>query len=209
MIKWIRIETAPIGMNTYLLENEKRECLIFDVGGSPKQIIERIQSKNLQPLAIVLTHAHFDHIEGIDTLYETFSLPIYMSKKEKDWLTDGTLNGSQYFYSRTIGAFKPKEIYFLEPGMQQIGSFIFEVRNTPGHSPGSLSFYFEKERFAVTGDALFYGSIGRTDLAYGDHKQLIQSIQEQLLSMSNEVTVLPGHGETTTIGFERTHNPFL
>ena len=186
MIKWIRIETAPIGMNTYLLENEKRECLIFDVGGSPKQIIE-----------------------GIDTLYETFSLPIYMSKKEKDWLTDGTLNGSQYFYSRTIGAFKPKEIYFLEPGMQQIGSFIFEVRNTPGHSPGSLSFYFEKERFAVTGDALFYGSIGRTDLAYGDHKQLIQSIQEQLLSMSNEVTVLPGHGETTTIGFERTHNPFL
>lgn len=209
MMKWTQIETAPIGMNTYILENEKKECLVVDVGGSPDKIIEVIQSKKLHPIAIVLTHAHFDHIEGIDQFFDTYTLPVYMSKKEEDWLTDGRLNSSELFYSRTVGAFQPKDIRFLASGMTKIGSFMFEVKQTPGHSPGGLSFYFEKEKVVVSGDALFKGSIGRTDLAYGDHKQLIRSIQNELLTLSNEVVILPGHGPISTIGFERNHNPFL
>lgn len=208
-MKWTRIETAPIGMNTYILENETKECLIVDVGGSPQRIVETIQEKGLTPIAILLTHAHFDHIEGVDELFKTYSLPVYLCEKEREWLTEGKLNSSELFYSRTVGAFSPKDIRPLEEGEMQIGSFSFEVRFTPGHSPGGASFYFAKDKVVVTGDALFQGSIGRTDLAYGDHKQLIRSIQNKLLPLSNEVTVLPGHGNTSTIGFEKKNNPFL
>lgn len=208
-MKWTQIETAPIGMNTYVLENEKKECIIVDVGGSPQKIVEIIQSKGLNPIAILLTHAHFDHIEGIDTLYKSYAVPVYLCEKEKEWLTDGQVNGSELFFSRTIGAFAPTDIRFLQEGEMQVGDFVFEVRFTPGHSPGGVSFYFSKEKVVITGDALFQGSIGRTDLAYGDHKQLIRSIQTQLLTLSNEVTVLPGHGGTSSIGFEKKSNPFL
>lgn len=208
-MKWTRIETTPIGMNTYILENEKKECIIVDVGGSPQKIIEVIENKGLNPIAILLTHAHFDHIEGIDAVYQSYALPVYLCEKEKEWLTDGRVNGSELFFSKTIGAFAPTDIRFLKEGEMQLGEFQFEVRFTPGHSPGSVSFYFAKEKVVITGDALFQGSIGRTDLAYGDYQQLIRSIQTKLLSLSNEVVVLPGHGGSSTIGFERKGNPFL
>lgn len=209
MLKWNQIPLGPLQTNCYLVNDKDGSCLVVDPGAEPQKLISIIEEHNLKPICILLTHAHFDHIGAVDGIREEYQIPVYIHVKEADWLADPSLNGSQYFMmSKTIRA-RQADHLFGEEGDVSIGNFTFSLFYTPGHSPGSVSFYFPDGQFVVAGDALFQGSIGRTDLPGGNHNQLLNSIHEKLLVLPEETAVLPGHGPVTTIGNEMDSNPFL
>ncbi|MBM7620215.1 glyoxylase-like metal-dependent hydrolase (beta-lactamase superfamily II) [Bacillus tianshenii] len=207
-MKWMQLPLGPLQTNAYLLINSKRECLVIDPGSEGEALIQYIEEKGWTPLAVLLTHAHFDHIGAVDSVRDHWKVPVYLHKKEKNWLMDPSLNGSQFFQLGAITA-KPADILIQEEGNLIISDFTLEVLFTPGHSPGSVSFYHEESKVVFAGDALFAGSIGRTDLPGGDHNRLIKSIHDKLLVLPEETTVLSGHGMTTTIEREMDSNPFL
>lgn len=209
MMNIYQLPLGPLQTNAYLLHDEQtNELLIIDPGSDGEQVIEKIRTLNASPLAILLTHAHFDHIGAVDKLREHYQIPVYLHKNEEDWLQDSSLNGSNRFGMPEV-IVKPADVIIESEQKKTIGSFSFEILETPGHSPGSLSYLFKDEGFVASGDALFYQSIGRTDLPFGDHETLLQSIQQKLLRLPKDTIVAPGHGPKTTIGFEGDNNPFL
>ncbi|WP_404458582.1 MBL fold metallo-hydrolase [Sutcliffiella horikoshii] len=207
-MKWKQLTLGPLQTNAYLLINERKECLIFDPGSEGQAFNSYLEENALKPLAILLTHAHFDHIGAVDAVRKHWDVPVYVHKKEKNWLGDPSLNGSQFFQLGPITA-NPADHLIQSEDKLVISNFELEVLFTPGHSPGSVSFYHEASKVVFAGDALFAGSIGRTDLPGGNHDQLIQSIHNKLLTLPEETTVLSGHGMTTTIEKEMDSNPFL
>jgi hydroxyacylglutathione hydrolase len=208
-MKWFRLPLGPLQTNCYILSEADGTCLIFDPGEEGRKLHNWLREKKLKPIAILLTHAHFDHIGAVDYIRDSYQIPVYIHVKESKWLSDPALNGSQNFMMVQPIRVKEADNYFQKEGTLLIGSFQIQVLETPGHSPGSVSFYFEENRIVVSGDALFQGSIGRTDLAGGNHKQLIQSIHEKLLTLPEDTIVLSGHGPETIIEDEMDTNPFL
>lgn len=208
----LKIHTYPLGpvqTNCYIIEHENKTCLIVDPGEEGQRLIDELTRLHLQPIAILLTHAHFDHIGAVDILRDHYHIPLYVHENEQDWLEDPTLNGSaKYVQLPDVSNRKPEHTIHQE-GPMQLGSFTFDVRHTPGHSPGSISFVFENEEFAIVGDTLFREGIGRTDLVGGDTALLLQSIHSKLLSLDDDVTIFPGHGPATTPAQEKEMNPFL
>lgn len=207
-MKWHRLVVGPLQENTYIIWNDEREGLIIDPGSESKRIIDFIHEKHIKPLAILLTHAHFDHIGAVDAVRDAFKIPVYIHKNEEDWLEDPNKNGSKHFPLGIVSARKAEHILEEEQHLT-LGKFHLQIFETPGHSPGSMSFYFQKENVVFSGDALFQGSIGRTDLPFGNYQQLIQSIHDKLLVLPEETVVCPGHGPETTIQAEMNSNPFL
>ncbi|TDM34860.1 MBL fold metallo-hydrolase [Macrococcoides canis] len=202
-----KIALGMIETNCYILENEQ-EILIVDPGSEPERLIETIGNTDKKVSGVLLTHAHFDHIGAVDAICSHYQCALYMSRIEKYFLTDPLKNGSekfrQYGIEPVIVNQQPK---YLDNGVQQIGTFSFEVRHTPGHSPGSLSFIFKN--FAIVGDTLFKEGIGRTDLYQGDTSQLLSSIDRELFSLDEACIICPGHGPETTVGYEKVNNPYL
>ncbi|MEE1106688.1 MBL fold metallo-hydrolase [Macrococcoides canis] len=202
-----KIALGMIETNCYILENEQ-EILIVDPGSEPERLIETIGNTDKKVSGVLLTHAHFDHIGAVDAICSHYQCALYMSQIEKYFLTDPLKNGSekfrQYGIEPVIVNQQPK---YLDNGVQQIGTFSFEVRHTPGHSPGSLSFIFKN--FAIVGDTLFKEGIGRTDLYQGDTSQLLSSIDRELFSLDEACIICPGHGPETTVGYEKVNNPYL
>jgi glyoxylase-like metal-dependent hydrolase (beta-lactamase superfamily II) len=145
----------------------------------------------------------------VDEVRAHYKIPVYIHENEEEWLSDPSLNGSQYFTSKNLLRVNNADILLSKEEEIKVGDITFSVFETPGHSPGSISYYFEKDGFVVSGDVLFRGSIGRTDLKKGNSSQLLKSIHEKLLSLPEETLVLPGHGPTTTIAEEMDSNPFL
>ena len=198
----------PLQTNAYILTNEQNECIIFDPGHEGEKLVTYLQEEQLKPLAVLLTHAHFDHIGAVDAVRDAFHIPVYVHKEEADWLGDATVNGSQIFMmNRSITA-KPADHIIDAEGALAIGSFNFEIFETPGHSPGSISYYCKEANAVFSGDVLFQMSIGRTDLPGGSFAELIGSIEEKLFVLPDETAVLCGHGPETSIGFEKENNPF-
>ncbi|MFS0861546.1 MBL fold metallo-hydrolase [Fredinandcohnia sp. 179-A 10B2 NHS] len=209
-MKWQRIPLGPLQTNAYILTNDKKECVIFDPGGDGKWLVSVLRQQNVKPIAILLTHAHFDHIGAIDDIRNNWSIPIYIHEKEKDWLVDPALNRSSYFMPGHEISVKGEEVHTLQKeGTFIVDSFTFDLFYTPGHSPGSVSFYNKELGVVFSGDALFSGSIGRTDLPGGNHDQLLSSIHSKLLTLPEDTIVLSGHGPETTIEAEMDSNPFL
>jgi hydroxyacylglutathione hydrolase len=208
-MKWIRIPLGPLQTNCYVLSQQDGSCLIIDPGEEGPKLHNWLKGKKLTPLAVLLTHAHFDHIGAVDMIREAYQIPVYIHHKESKWLGDPSLNGSQNFMTALPIRVKEADAYLKEEGEMEIGSFRFVVLETPGHSPGSVSYYFKHENLVVSGDALFQGSIGRTDLVGGNHNQLIKSIHEKLLTLPEDTLVLSGHGPETLIEDEMNSNPFL
>lgn len=208
-MKWKQVPLGPLQTNCYLVYAEDQSCLIVDPGDNPKKLIKMIDQLELKPEAILLTHAHFDHIGAVDSIRDKYAIQVYIHDKEKDWLTDPALNGSKHFMMQDSITARAADHLIKDEGEMSIGKFAFELFETPGHSPGSISINFPKDNFVIAGDALFNGSIGRTDLPGGNHNQLIRSIHDRLLVLPEETEVLPGHGPTTTIGHEMDSNPFL
>lgn len=208
-MEWKQIPLGPLQTNAYVLYNENKEAVIFDPGGEGEKLNQWLKSEGLNPLAILLTHAHFDHIGAVDEVREFWDIPVYIHKKEKDWLMDPKKNGSARYMG--INAVKLKKADFLikEEENLEIGSFHFEVFETPGHSPGSVSYYFSRLDIVFSGDVLFAGGIGRTDLPGGNYEVLIASINNKLMKLPEKTIVGSGHGSLTTIGMEMDSNPFL
>jgi len=208
-MKWSQIPLGVLQTNCYVVEGPDQSCLIFDPGSEGKKLIKWLSKRELKPMAIFLTHAHFDHIGAVEDIRNHYRIPVYVHEEEEDWLRDPGLNGSKYFMMQEQVKANNADYILKKEDNIKMGSFEFSVYETPGHSPGSVSYYFQESGFVISGDALFRGSIGRTDLPGGNHKQLIKSIHEKLLFLPEETVVLSGHGPETTIGEEMDSNPFL
>lgn len=209
MLKIDRLELGPVQTNCYIVSAEDQHCIIFDPGEEAGKIQAVIKRKQLKPLAILLTHAHFDHIGAVDELRELYKVPVYLHHKERDFLGTPKLNGSAKYAVVPDYRVAPADKLITDEKTLAIGPFTMELFHTPGHSPGSVSFYFPQDRFAIVGDTLFSGSIGRTDLAEGSESVLLQSIRTSLLTLPDETFLFPGHGPETTPKEESQFNPFL
>lgn len=199
-----RLPLGPLGTNGYIISSGSY-ALIVDPGGDPEKMVSYIKEEGLEPKAILLTHAHFDHIGGLEVIRSHYDIDVYIHELENDWLMDPDLNGSSRYMFGNISA-KPAD-EFLTVGTNKIEPFEFEVFHTPGHSPGSVSFIFKD--FVLSGDVLFQNGIGRTDLPGGDMQTLEKSIRDKLYRLPINMIVYPGHGERTTIGNEKQSNPFF
>ncbi|MEK5441842.1 MBL fold metallo-hydrolase [Fredinandcohnia sp. FSL W7-1320] len=208
-MKWQRIPLGPLQTNAYILTNSNKKCLIFDPGGDGQRLNTILRQQGLIPVAVLLTHAHFDHIGAIDDVKANWDVPVYIHEKEKNWLKDPALNGSAYFIPGQEILSKAEPTILPKEGSIEISDFHLELYYTPGHSPGSVSYYYQELGVVFSGDALFQGSIGRTDLPGGSHEQLLSSIHKKLLTLPEETIVLSGHGPETTIEAEMDSNPFL
>ncbi|MGC6767833.1 MBL fold metallo-hydrolase [Enterococcus sp. LJL128] len=207
MLKIEQIKTGIIEENCYLIYNDK-SLLIVDPGAQAQKLLDAISKINKTPLAILLTHTHYDHIGAVEELRKTFDIPVYVSPLEQDWLSNPQMNLSGLARHDDLPdiVVQPAE-YEFEMKDYTIGGMSFTVVPTPGHSIGSVSFIFDD--FVVTGDALFRGSIGRTDLPTGNQEQLLHSIRTYLFTLPDEFPAYSGHGEATTIGHEKKTNPFF
>ncbi|WP_449536969.1 MBL fold metallo-hydrolase [Ferdinandcohnia sp. Marseille-Q9671] len=208
-MKWQRIPLGPLQTNAYILANSKKDCVIFDPGGDGQKLIALLRKQALTPIAVLLTHAHFDHIGAVDDVCTNWDVPVYIHDKEKNWLKDPALNGSSFFIPGHETSSKVEATVLPKEGAFTVGAFTFDLLHTPGHSPGSVSYYCKELGVVFSGDALFSGSIGRTDLPGGNHDQLLDSIHKKLLTLPEETIVLSGHGPESTIEAEMDHNPFL
>jgi len=201
------LSLGPIGTNCYIVSKQD-QCLIFDPGAQPEVIIQYVSENNLNPLAILLTHAHFDHIGAVDAIRKEYDIGVYLHEAEHDWLEKPELNRSVLFFGEAGAVRTAKPDKLINIGPYEIGSFTFEAVHTPGHSPGSVSFIFHDESVVISGDTLFNQGIGRTDLPEGSFTLLMQSIFNQLYTLADHFVVYPGHGPSTTIGSEKYSNPF-
>ncbi|AOM82642.1 hypothetical protein BBEV_1277 [Salisediminibacterium beveridgei] len=182
---------------------------MIDPGGEEDRVNALLQERSLKLKAIWLTHAHFDHIGAVQPLREKWDCPVYLHEEEKDWLVNPTLNGSGLFAGIEKIAAEPAEELIKAEGILGDGGFACEVYHTPGHSPGSVSFYFNEENVIFSGDVLFMAGVGRTDLPGGDQETLMRTIQMRMLTLPANTSVANGHGPLTTIGDEKRSNPFL
>jgi hydroxyacylglutathione hydrolase len=201
----------PVQENTYVLYNEKRECCIIDPGcyfpEEKAKLKATIEKAGWKPVLLLNTHCHLDHVFGNQFVYDTWGLPLHIHEKEKPVLDFAPQSGQMW--QMPVDNYEGPLIYLKEGTTIKTGEDELEIRFTPGHSPGSVSFYHEAGGFVIGGDVLFNGSIGRTDLPGGDFDILINSIQTQLFTLPDETKVYSGHGPVTTIGFEKMNNPFV
>lgn len=201
------LSLGPIGTNCYIVSYHE-QCLIFDPGAEAKVVEKYINDHQLEPQAILLTHAHFDHVGAVDSLRKRYKIDVYLHEAEEDWLEKPELNRSVLFFGEAGAVRTAKPDRLIDVGRWEIGNFNFEVVHTPGHSPGSVSYIFHDAQFVISGDTLFNQGIGRTDLPEGDFQQLMLSIFNHLYTLPDDFTVYPGHGPETSIGSEKHSNPF-
>jgi len=201
----------PVEENTYILYNEKKECCIIDPGfyfpAEREKFEGFIEETNLQPTLLLNTHCHLDHVFGNKFVHDTWGLSLHIHEKEKQMLDLAPASGEMW--QLPFENYEGELIFIKETSGIKIGKDELEIRFAPGHSPGHVCFYDEADGFAISGDVLFHGSIGRTDLPGGDFHTLINSIQTQLFTLPDETKIYCGHGPMTTVGFEKMNNPFV
>ncbi|WP_425145576.1 MBL fold metallo-hydrolase [Deinococcus sp.] len=199
------LTTGPIQENAVLVWGPQRLGFLIDPGDEAPRILAWIRQLGVSVQAILLTHAHFDHIGAVQPLREALGVPVYLHPGGADLYRLGAASAARWNlpFVQPDAADHP-----LSAGQQlQAGGLILTVRDLPGHAPGHV--VFVGEGFAVVGDTLFAGSVGRTDLPGGDHALLVSGIRRELLSLPDELALYPGHGGPTTVGRERASNPFL
>ena len=201
---------GPFAENTYVLR-EDGESLLVDPGfiedSEYRQVKSAILDNDSSLKAVLLTHAHVDHLLGLDRVLDDFDVPVYLSDKDR-YLWNNFPSQAAMFGFRSEGfSFEPEPLNVQKDW--KIGNFSFDVRYTPGHAPDHLSLYSREDEAVISGDALFKEGIGRTDLYKGDFNTLETSIREQLYTLPDETVVYAGHGPATTIGHEKKANPFV
>ena len=205
----MRIVQIPNGQfveNCYLVVDERAgECAIVDPGEEAGLILHKLAATSAKPVAIWLTHAHIDHVLGVPRVAAETGVPVWLHAADRP-LYDAVPEQAQWF-GLAAPALPPPDRTFAHGDTVRVGELAFGVRHTPGHSPGSVSLV--GPGVVLSGDVLFAGSIGRTDLPGGDFDTLIASIERELLSLPDATIVYTGHGPETTVGRERRSNPFL
>ena len=203
----------PLGTNcTVLWADGSRFCTVADPGMSSddgeKELLDFFSREGLTPDAILLTHGHFDHVWGVERLLARFSVPVYMHPADKGILADGA---SAFRGMQSMKVFRHNfpTVDVADGSVVTAGGVSWKVLHTPGHTPGGVCYWSQENNLLLSGDTLFAGSIGRTDLVGGDYDRLMASIKEKLLNLPGETDVIPGHGQPTSIAREGMYNPFL
>lgn len=208
MIEVVPFTLGPVQENSYLVrQQDGNSAVIFDPGDEAPRLIEAIDRLGVRLEAILLTHTHFDHVGAVAPLARHFGAPVYCPELEREVLLDV----NRYVPWPGFGPFENHDPEQLVSGGERISlaGLDFDVVFTPGHSPGHVTWALADGSGLFSGDVLFQGSIGRTDLPFGDHQRLLQSISELLERYGDETQVFPGHMGVTTLGAERATNPFL
>lgn len=209
-IENVTVKQLVLGMvstNCYIVSNQDtREAIVVDPADSPEQITAVLKQEGLKLVAILLTHGHFDHIYAASALAQEYHVMIYAYKEEKELLEDAHIN-----YSYEVG--RPvivKADYFVEDKeVLIVAGMHITCIHTPGHTEGSVCYYWNDYHFLVSGDTLFLESLGRTDLPTGNGRKIIESIKNRLFSLEGDTIVFPGHGDKTTIAYEKKNNPYV
>jgi hydroxyacylglutathione hydrolase len=207
----VKFVFSPFYENTYILYDETKKCVIIDPGcyddKERKRLVELIESRDLIPVRLINTHCHIDHIFGNKFVSELYKLPLESHKDEQQMIEYSELKAGNY--GVTLEKSPNISVFWDEGDVITFGNSELEVLFTPGHSPASISFYNRKGNFIIGGDVLFRESIGRTDLQGGSFETLANSIRTKFFTLPDETKVYSGHGEVTTVGHEKTNNPFL
>lgn len=185
-----------------------KKAAVIDPGGDVDEIVAALDKQGLTLEKVLLTHGHFDHAGGAAELAEMFDVPVEGPQEEEKFLLD-VIEMQGFKWGVAGGRNVEPDRWLADGDTVTIGELTLDVIHTPGHTPGHVVFFHAPSRFAIVGDVLFKGSIGRTDFPRGDHDTLIRSIKEKLLPLGDDVTFLPGHGPLSTFGNERRTNPFL
>ena len=200
----LQMVTGQIQENAYLIIHDSLEAVLVDPGDNAQEILEIIKLEKANVKAILLTHAHFDHVGAVQATREALKCPVYLH--EDAWVSYSRAHIAPARYNLP---FVQPEVpdHKLEVGVIQIGELEFNALFTPGHAPGHIALY-SSAGFVLSGDALFHGSVGRTDIPGADTELLLERIRTQLYTLPDETVVLSGHGRSTTIGREKASNPF-
>ncbi len=209
-MKDMKVGQCCVGMvrtNCYGLLNEQtKEMIIVDPGDDPETVASLAARMEGRPVAILLTHGHFDHIMAVEALKEKYQIPVYAGLEEEDVLADPALNKTDLL--RRPMSVRP-EVLLKDEEEFNLAGLSLRAYHTPGHTKGSMCYYFPEESVLVSGDTLFCESVGRTDLPTGSSRQIIESLRRLLKILPEETDVLPGHESATTIGHEKRYNPFV
>ena len=206
MLPLQRFTVGPLQENCYLLtDDETKGAVLIDPGDEAPRLIQALKGYTLQE--IWLTHAHFDHVGALAELQEAYDVPTHLHPADEPLLASAASSAARF----GLQLKQPKVDYqpLADAQVLSFGDHEVHCLFTPGHAPGHIAFYIPDQGIVLAGDALFRGSIGRTDLPGGNHAQLIESIRTKLLTLSQDTIVYPGHGPETTIGREAKSNPFL
>ena len=196
---------------TMAVFKEEGRCVVVDPGFYTPEEKETfygmLSSRSLTPEAVLLTHAHSDHVFGARDVQDRFGIPVYMHPKEREVLVHNAKMSKLLGLTPPDCSFTTTDI--AEGDILELAGIRFEVIETPGHTPGGVCYLDREDRTMLTGDTLFAGAIGRTDFVYGEYDDEIKAIMEKLIILDADIRIFPGHGPDSTIGYERTHNPFL
>ena len=208
MLQIQRFTVGPFAENPYLLAcAETRQAILVDPGDEAEMLWQAVVDAGVTLNAIVLTHAHLDHVGAVEVIRKRANVTVYLHPADDELLAQVVQQGRMF--GLTFGPVAPAERQLAHGDRLTVGNITFEVLHTPGHSPGCVCLYAPAEATLIAGDTLFHRGIGRTDLPGGDYATLVRSIEEQLWPLPDDVQVYPGHGPETTIGAEKQLNPFV
>lgn len=202
MINYIKREVGIMQSNAYFVYNENRECVVIDCGGSYSEMMDIVEENKLCPKAVILTHGHYDHIAGAKGFQDN-GIPVLIHERDAEMLCSENNLANLMGFSFSINADKT----FKDGDVLKLCGFEIKVIHTPGHTSGSCCFLIGNSLF--TGDTLFRGDVGRTDLPTGDYSALLKSISEKLVPLDDSIEVFPGHMQSSTISRERATNPYF
>ena len=196
-----------VGTNCYLLCNtDTKECVLIDPADNAGKISEMIDESGCMLKGILLTHGHFDHIMAADEVRDKYNVKVYASAEEKNTLSTPHINlGEAYGMNLSVKA----DIWHNDGDVLNLAGFDIKAIHTPGHTAGGTCYYIESDKTLMSGDTLFAGSVGRTDYPTASSAAMMESLHDKLCKLPDDTDVYPGHGEFTTIGYEKQNNPYM
>ena len=198
---------GPVYTNCYIAKNkETGEALIIDPADSPSKIELKVNAMGARPVAVLLTHGHFDHIMGVEAVREKYQIPVYACRQEEEMLREPSVNMTDQMGKSC--SIRP-DVFLDDLQVFEAAGFSIQMIHTPGHTKGSCCYYLKEEGVLFSGDTLFCGSVGRTDFTGGSDSQIRDSLHRLLAALPDDTSVYPGHDTSTTIGYEKRYNPFV